>query len=968
MALVDSLKGSFASGELSPRMLARQDVDRYKNGAILIENFKVLPQGGLTRSEGTRYVASAKYPTRLCLLKPFEPSTLDAYVLEVGHQYIRFYKANARVESPPGTPVEVATPYQETQLRAIRTAQSNDVMLLVHPAVAPQRLSRLSDTSWDLRPIQFNPPPTYEAGNTFAVSLNLGALSGTGIPVLASGALWLGADVDRVIKSGVGRAILRSVSSSVDGIIDIIDPFTTAVLAANAWTLEGSPVAGLQPDKKSPVGAAVTLSMQALTPTGPNLVAHGSFDSGLTGWTNVSGRTLASGTHTGANNSANLIDSGANFTGAGVQPTNLVSNTTDGSSGLVGSVTPQTIIMAAPGLTGGAEHDFDTGDAYTITDTGAATANGGAALLTGGSAGVAWISQGIATLVGSTYQVTFQVLEATLSAQVGTSASASDVLTEASYGIGNHTLTFVAKSTTSYIQFKNNQNNTARVTAISAQLFTAQGFRPEDVGKYVNLHRGLVRLTSFVTSSQMQGEIVKEMDTDGLAPAGAWTLESPAWSDTLGWPNEVILYEGRLAFFGSPRFPQDIWQSAVNDLFNMAEGINPSDAIHLSLVDSGGNITLNQLRWAMPAENLLIGTTHGEYRLIGSGDDPITPATLPRNRIQSTFGSDTVKPLKVGSAILFVQRQGSKLREMAFDERTVTTFLARDITITSDHLLRQFRLLELAYQQEPLPLVYGVRSDGQLLGLTYDQSEQLSAWWRRTTQGSFESLATIPDPAANAHQVWVSVKRHINGADVRFIERFDTAAHMALLKPVTMLNELTQESEQISGWDGLTVDAAIVYSGAPTATITGLSHLEGMSVTIVGDGAVLPPQVVRNGQIPLGQTVKTAFVGLSYVPRGRTLPIDLPIRGVTQQGLRKRWAKLWARIETTACLVMQGERLPFRQQHMPMDQGVAPFSGDRQCPTPLGWDRRGMVSFEVPDPLPCTLIGIFGTLDSETQQ
>src|SRR5919108_4699727 len=104
MALVDVLKGAFVSGELSPRMLARQDVDRYKNGAIQLENWMVLPQGGVMRRPGLRYVATVKYPTRLTLVKAFEPSTTDAYILEVGHQYIRFYKNGARLESS-GTPV-----------------------------------------------------------------------------------------------------------------------------------------------------------------------------------------------------------------------------------------------------------------------------------------------------------------------------------------------------------------------------------------------------------------------------------------------------------------------------------------------------------------------------------------------------------------------------------------------------------------------------------------------------------------------------------------------------------------------------------------------------------------------------------------------------------------------------------------------------------------------------------------------
>jgi hypothetical protein len=190
---------------------------------------------------------------------------------------------------------------------------------------------------------------------------------------------------------------------------------------------------------------------------------------------------------------------------------------------------------------------------------------------------------------------------------------------------------------------------------------------------------------------------------------------------------------------------------------------------------------------------------------------------------------------------------------------------------------------------------------------------------------------------------------------------------MVLPTPVTMFNELTQESEDITGWDGLTVDCAKVYTAINTATLTGLGHLEGATVQLVGDGAVFPAQTVTAGQVVLSQAVQTAFVGLGYTPRGRTMPVDVTVRGQTGQGLRKRWTNLRARVMTTACLVLQGERIPFRQPHMFQDQGVAPFTGDREV-LALGYDKYGFISFHVDQPLPCTLVGLMGTVDLEVRQ
>jgi len=964
MALLDVMKGAFTSGELSPRMAARGDIDRYKNGAILLENFQVLVQGGLTRRPGLRYVATVKYPTRLTLLKAFEPSTTDAYILEVGHQYLRFFKNGLPILSS-GSPVEVVTPYQEADLRGLRTAQSNDVMILVHPLYSPRRLSRLSDTSWDFRAVIFDAPPTFEAGVSPSVGLTLSATTGT-VTVTAGATVFLAGDAQRQLMSGVGRGILTSITSGTVATMKVLEAFSGTSIASGAWTLRGSPVAEAKPSLRSPVGAQVTVTLRGAQAGMTELVTDGSFAGGLASWTVFASTLVASGTHDGPLNASSLTDSTEDFLVDGVQSGQSVLNTSNGSSGLVAGVTQHTVILGAPGLAGGPENDFDAGDAYEVRGTNAVTASAGYAILNAGSAGPpAAIQQAITTVIGTSYQVSFTVSDAPVSLQVGSASQTANVLAEASYDPGAQTASFTATSTTSYLQFRNNQPAAAKVGSVSVKQNTLAGFRTTENATYLKLNGGLIRVTD-ITSNTATGEIVTELRTTDAAAAGAWSVESIAWSDALGWPVTVMLYEGRLYFAGSARFPQTVWGSAVNNFFTFFTGTTAGDAVEFTLVDSGGNITLNLIRWLMPAENLLVGTTHGEYRLVGAGDDPLSALSLPRNRIQSTFGSDTVSPLKIGSSILFCQRQGSKLRKMIFDSRQLTTFTAQDITVTSDHLLREHRILEMVYHAEPASLVWAVRSDGQVLGLTYDESEQVEAWWRLVTPGSVESVATIPHPTANAHQTWMAVQRTLNGTGTRCVEVLDPDTRMVLPEPVTMLNELRQEQEMIDGWDGLTLDSAVTYSGPPLDHFIA-PHLVGETVTIVGDGAVLPSQGMTDTGITLQHPVSTCWIGLPYTSRGRCMPVDVPLRGTTGQTQRKRWNRLTARVEQTAYLVLNGERIPFRQPQMPQNQGVAPFTGDRSV-MPLGWDGFGFVSFEVDQALPCTIIGIVGTLDQAVER
>jgi hypothetical protein len=231
-----------------------------------------------------------------------------------------------------------------------------------------------------------------------------------------------------------------------------------------------------------------------------------------------------------------------------------------------------------------------------------------------------------------------------------------------------------------------------------------------------------------------------------------------------------------------------------------------------------------------------------------------------------------------------------------------------------------------------------------------------------------ESVATLPHSTANANEVWCTVQRTIGGSATRFVEVMDAEAAMLLRTPVTVTNGLTDEEETVTGWKGLTLDAAKLYSGVATTTITA-AHLVGQEVSLVADGAVLPAQTVpAGGVVTLPISAETIWIGLPFSSRGRSVPPDPQVRGNSSQMIQKRWAKLMARVQTTSALVLHGERLPFRTASMPQDQGIVPFSGDTVPVTPLGWSRRAVVEFTVDSPMPCTILGIFGVLDVEADR
>src|SRR5690348_7058594 len=150
------LQPSFNKGEWSPLTYGRADKEDRGKALSLCRDFIPLLQGPVTRRPGTWYVANAKQND--VRLQRFVFSETQAYILEFGNNYIRFYTNQGQLLSG-GSPYEVATPYTTADLWGLGFTQSADVLYIVHPSYAPRKLSRLAATSWTLAIINFQDGP-----------------------------------------------------------------------------------------------------------------------------------------------------------------------------------------------------------------------------------------------------------------------------------------------------------------------------------------------------------------------------------------------------------------------------------------------------------------------------------------------------------------------------------------------------------------------------------------------------------------------------------------------------------------------------------------------------------------------------------------------------------------------------------------------------------------------------------------
>lgn len=201
-----SLKLNFTRGAITPLLHGRVDLDLYEAGLAAMQNWVPLRYGGMTRAPGTLYQGFAKEDDKTARFLPFNFNRAQAYVIEAGDLYFRFWNRDtkARVESPPGTPVEVVTPYLEADLKYIQTRQSGDLLFIFCKGYWPRVLTRTSETVWGLALYVPQDGPYLDINPT-ATTLDPSATSGS-VTIVASATTGINGG-DGFQASDVGRVI-----------------------------------------------------------------------------------------------------------------------------------------------------------------------------------------------------------------------------------------------------------------------------------------------------------------------------------------------------------------------------------------------------------------------------------------------------------------------------------------------------------------------------------------------------------------------------------------------------------------------------------------------------------------------------------------------------------------------------------------------------------------------------------------
>jgi hypothetical protein len=283
MPRVTDTQTNFTAGEISPKCYGRTDVSRYKNGAEALENCLVNIHGGVQRRPGSRHVGFVADSNKRSRLVPYIFSTTQAYVLEFGDFYIRFFVQSGGQILSGGVPYTVATPYSQAMLSELDFTQGADTMFIFHQNVPIHTLRRYAADYWVLAPAPISVAPFDELGHRFNTNLVISnATVGDARTFTAGAGVFVSADVGRPISYQSGFAIIVGFVSAVQVTADIKSAFPSVNAPANTWVLEGSPQGELVPSAKDPVGLGINLNFAASIATEPAIAITAIAHDGIT--------------------------------------------------------------------------------------------------------------------------------------------------------------------------------------------------------------------------------------------------------------------------------------------------------------------------------------------------------------------------------------------------------------------------------------------------------------------------------------------------------------------------------------------------------------------------------------------------------------------------------------------------------------------------------------------------------------
>lgn len=833
------IQPSFAAGEISPYVANRVDLDKYKSALLTAQNLVIRPFGGCYRRQGSEFIGKVKYDDKPTALVAFNAGIDDAYLLEVGYQYIRIW------EDGKYTGTELSTPYDNVD--NLQFTQSADTMFICSGDYPIQCLQRMA-TGWTFKEYEITEP--YYDSATQAVNKETSFTTPgeytftpqvTGkytIEIIGAGGGGAGTGVQHYSYTYGGDGNTATGTIELQGgsggsgekkiIIDTLTAGQTYSVTVGAGGKGGKSQYSRRGDAQ---------------PTDGTNGGKSSFDG-----------SEAKGGGAGITSKPN----GQNQSTKGKDGTSYQGGAKGGTAGICKDVqkNPSQITDAKDGQNGYVRITFSGNNELKPSAT-----SGNDVIIT------ATKDTFTPGMVNSHIKLTQQaenqserieiqassITEETKSIRVG---KAWKITTHGTWK-GKVTVYHSDDNKTwqEYRSYKSNndQNFTESGTVTTPTWMKAVAVTDADNGSgklTVDFSRnpysndGTAKITEVVSPTEAKASVITDFaNTDKTQ---VYALSS--WNQDNGYPKMACFFQDRLVLAATKKEPYSIWMSRTGDYPNFGiekvdGGVTDDSAIKADLITRNGFEILH----LVPAKDLVILTTGNEWIIEGSS--VITPAKI-NPRPQTMRGSNTCPPQHIGNRIVHVQRSGKTVRDLGY-QYDADNYNGDDLTLLATHLTEGHKLVSSAYIQEPNSTLYYVRDDGVLLSLAFIKEQNVFAWSHHITDGKYKKVASIPNGASDV--LYVTVER--NGKT--YIERFNPGIEAAVY-----------------------MDSYVTGSGRSIEA----SHLTGKTVQVLADGTRIQDRVVpENGLVTFGRSFSDITIGLSYETRIKQPGPDIGLKEGTMQ-------------------------------------------------------------------------------------
>jgi Ubiquitin-activating enzyme E1 FCCH domain len=947
----------FSGGEISPALYAGTDLAKYQSGLRTLRNYYVMRHGGIQSRAGTEFVCEVGDSTKAVRLIPFVFNASQTYILEFGNLYLRIIKNGEQIRETGFNISAVTNANPAVVTTATHSYTTGDEVYI--SGVTGAMANYINGRNFKITVLS-------------ATTFSLQAMDGT----------------TNVNSSGWGSYTSGGTSARV---YEVVTPYLEADLMDLQYVQSADVVTIVHPDYPP----------SNLSRTGD---AAWSFE--------------------------------AISFAPGILPPTGISTATPASTAL--SITSITSANPAVITTSGA-HGYATNDEVEMSRLDFRVLSG--------------LVYKYYTVPKATYKVT--VLTATTFTAVRTS-DLSNFVAPTGYSFTNSRYTgkvirTVSGGTPSYV-------SEWCVTSIAEDTYE-ESEQSEGIGTGVAPTTGAPIDITWTAASGAQGYNVYRKSSLGIFGFVAYTerttftdngaitpdtTETPPavkqnFKTADDWPSCVAYYQQRRLFGNTNNEPEKIWASRTGFFTNytVSSPLQDDDAVTFTMAGR----QVNEIRHMLDLGKLVVFTAGGEWTINGDSAGTLLPGDV--NPKQGSYnGASSLPPIVIGGSALYVQARGSYVRDLDFDY-TVENYRGGDLTIFSSHLVEGYSLTDWTYTQIPNSIVWCVRSDGTMLGLTYVKEQQMLAWHRHDTEGGLiENVCSVPE--GDEDVLYVVVNRTIGSSTYRYVERmasrFITIDTIKDFKGMDSFSSYdgrhtgsTTMTLSGSGWtyeDTLTLTAsasyfassdvgnsihltgsddtlirctitaytsATVVSVTPHKTVpvamravaitewakgvsqvTGLWHLEGMDVSVFGDGFVLANPnndayeiaTITNGVLTLDDSYTVIHVGIPITADFETLNIDTPqgetiadkhqiVNGVSLfvEKTRGLWVGSQPPTDEATDFLDGLTEIKIRNEET-YDEPVTLTTGTVDVNIESTWNSNGRIFVRQTDPVPATILAI----------